>query len=33
MDANEVSSEAVVVFPYEYYGKEGSADIVEAVLI
>ena len=31
MAANEVSSESVVVLPYEDDGKEGNTNIVEAV--
>ena len=31
MAANEVSNEAVVVFPYEDDGREGNTKIVEAV--
>ena len=31
MAENEISSEAVVVLPYEYYGEEGRTDIVGAV--
>ena len=31
MAANEISSEAEVVFPYKYDGKEGRTEIVGAV--
>ena len=31
MDANEVTSKSVVLFPCEYDVKEGSTQIVEAV--